>query len=102
MESLGKILMESLLTEPSKKVKILKESEEDVRKVKDCLDDVDIITALEGDTLMIEDEYDWAKVKELAEDFSRSQGFYGRLLRDMINYEESVGGPENIEYPVYM
>ena len=51
---------------------------------------------------MIEDEFDWKKVKELAADFARSQGFYGRLLRDMTEYEESVGGAENIEYPIYM
>ena len=102
MEKITKTLLESLNTEPTKDIKIMKESEEDIRKVKECLDDVDIICALEGDTLMIEDEFDWEKVKEIAADFSRSQGFYGRLLRDMTEYEESVGGPENIEYPIYM
>lgn len=80
----------------------LKEAEDTVHKVKDCSDDVAMIMALEGDTLMIEDASDWEKVKDLAKDFARSQGFYGRLLRDMLDYEESVDGPENIEYPVYM
>ena len=102
MEKITKTLLESLNSEPIKEIKIVKESEENVHKVKDCLDDVDMITALEGDTLMIEDEFDWEKVKELAADFARSQGFYGRLLRDMTEYEESVGGAENIEYPIYM
>ncbi len=102
MGKLGKTLIESISAEPTKEIKIIKESEGDVHKVKECLDDIDMITALEGDTLMIEDEFDWEKVKELAADFAMSQGFYGRLLRDMTEYEESVGGPENIEYPIYM
>ena len=73
MEKITKTLLESLNSEPTKEIKIVKESEENV-----------------------------LKVKELAADFARSQGFYGRLLRDMTEYEESVGGAENIEYPVYM
>ena len=64
MEKITKTLLESLNSEPTKEIKIVKESEENVHKVKDCLDDVDMITALEGDTLMIEDEFDWEKVKE--------------------------------------
>ena len=73
MEKITKTLLESLNSEPTKEIKIVKESEENVHKV-----------------------------KELAADFARSQGFYGRLLRDMTEYEASVGGAENIEYPIYM
>ena len=64
-------------------------------------DDVDLIMALEGDTLMIEDMDDWNRILLLAKDFSRSQGFYGRLLHSMNEYEQEVGA-ENIEFPIYM
>ena len=80
---------------------ILKESEEDIHRVKDCLDDVDLIGALEGDTLKIEDQFDWDRVKELVKDLSSSQGFYGRLLRQMNEYEEEVGR-DGMEFPIYM
>jgi len=76
--------------------------EDNVCRVKDCLDDVDLISALEGNTLKIEDQFDWERVKEVASEFSQSQGFYGRLLRDMIELEEAYGSAESIEYPVYM
>lgn len=101
MEKITKTLLESLNSEPTKEIKIVKESEENVHKVKDCLDDVDIITALEGDTLMIEDMDDWNRILLLAREFSSSQGFYGRLLHSMNEYEQEVGA-ENIEFPIYM
>ena len=101
MEKITKTLLESLNSEPTKEIKIVKESEENVHKVKDCLDDVDIITALEGDTLMIEDMDDWNRILLLAREFSSSQGFYGRLLHSMNEYEQEVGA-ENIHLPIYM
>lgn len=66
-------------------------------RLKDSKNDVDIIVALEGDTLIVEDLEDWNKLKELAYDFSRSQGFYGRLYMDMIEAEESG----EISFPIY-
>ena len=59
-------------------------------KLKDGKNDVDIIVALE----------DWDKLKAIAYDFSFSQGFYGRLLRDMMETEDYYGR-KNIEFPIY-
>lgn len=82
-------------------INVIKEDVDTVIRVKDCVDSVDLINALEGDSLKIEDKFDWEKVKELARDFASSQGFYGRLLRDMIEYEESVG-EDGMEFPIIM
>lgn len=99
MSKIGNSILESINVEPkNKEIKKLTEDVDTVHRVKDCHDDVDLIMALEGDTLMIEDMDDWNRVLELAKDFSRSQGFYGRLARDMIEMEESEG----ISFPVYM
>ena len=49
-------------------------------RVKDCKEDLDMILAIEGDVLLVEDMEDLNRVKELAKGLSRSQGFYGRLL----------------------
>ena len=49
-------------------------------RVKDCKEDLDMILAIEGDVLLVEDMEDLNKVKELAKGLSRSQGFYGILL----------------------
>lgn len=80
---------------------VIKEDVETVHKVKDCKDDVELITALEGDTLQIEDLEDWDRVKNLAREFASSQGFYGRLLRDMSEYEEMTGR-DDMEFPINM
>ena len=82
-------------------INVIKEDVDTVTRVKDCVDSVDLICALEGDSLKIEDKFDWEKVKDLARDLASSQGFYGRLLRDMIEYEESVG-EEGMEFPIIM
>ena len=53
--------------------------------------DLEIILGLECSGLTIEDMEDWNRVKDLAKDLSRSQGFYGRLYRNMENFEEEYG-----------
>ena len=80
----------------------LKESEDNIIRVKDCPGDVDLIMAIEGDTVKVEDAADWERVKDLARDFSRSQGFYGRLLRNMNEFEESYEGAEDLPFPIFM
>lgn len=49
-------------------------------RMKEATDIVDIINELEGGELIIEDFDDLEGLKNLCRDFSRSQGFYGRLL----------------------
>ena len=75
----------------------LNEDENTVHKMKDCTDDVEVIMALEGDTLELDDMEDWNRLKELAKSLSRSQGFYGRLLANMEEVEE-----EDLEFPIYL
>lgn len=75
----------------------LNEDEDTVHKMKDCTDDVEVIMALEGDTLELDDMEDWNRLKELAKSLSRSQGFYGRLLANMEEVEE-----EDLEFPIYL
>lgn len=66
------------------------------------MDTVDIITELEGGELTIADVEDWNAVKSVASDLQNSQGFYGRLLRDMLEAEEEFGGVENLPFPITM
>lgn len=66
------------------------------------MDTVDIITELEGGELTIADVEDWNAVKSVASDLQNSQGYYGRLLRDMLEVEEEFGGVENLPFPITM
>lgn len=67
-------------------------------KMKECTDSVEIIIELEGGELVIEDEKDLKRLKDLCREFAYSQGFYGRLLRDIEDAEESG----EIEFPIVM
>ena len=75
----------------------LNEDEDTVHKMKDCTDDVEVIMALEGDTLELDDMEDWNRLKEIARGLAGSQGFYGRLLANMEEVEE-----EDLEFPIYL
>lgn len=77
--------------------KKLNEDEDTVHKMKDCTDDVEVIMALEGDTLELDDIEDWNRLKEIARGLASSQGFYGRLLANMEETEE-----EDLEFPIYL
>lgn len=66
------------------------------------MDTVDIIMELEGGELTIADVDDWNTVKAIAGDLQTSQGFYGRLLRSMLDAEEEFGGVENLPFPITM
>lgn len=79
------------------KEKELKEDEENIVKMKECTDDIEVITALEGDTLELDDMEDWNRLKELANSLASSQGFYGRLLANMKEVNE-----EDLEFPIYL
>ena len=68
--------------------------------MKDCVTDVDVIIELEGGELIIEDVEDWVRLKAIAGTLAQSQGFYGRLLRDMRDAENEYGGKENLPYPL--
>ncbi len=67
-------------------------------RMKECTDTVEIIMELEGGELVIEDKKDLERLKNLCREFAYSQGFYGRLLRDIEDAEE-LG---NIEFPIVM
>lgn len=71
------------------------------RKTSD-MDTVDIVMELEGGELTIADVEDWNAVKSVASDLQNSQGFYDRLLRDMLEAEEEFGGVENLPFPITM
>lgn len=75
----------------------LTEDEDNVHKMKECTDDVEVIMALEGDTLELDDMEDWNRLKEIARGLASSQGFYGRLLASMEETEE-----EDLEFPIYL
>ena len=75
----------------------LNEDEDNVHKMKECTDDVEVIMALEGDTLELDDMEDWNRLKEIARGLASSQGFYGRLLASMEETEE-----EDLEFPIYL
>lgn len=47
------------------------------------MSELDIILDIEGGELKIEDKDDLQVVKDLCKKFAMSQGFYGRLLRDL-------------------
>ena len=66
------------------------------------MDTIDIIMELEGGTLVIEDVEDWDRVKKIAENLSTSQGFYGRLLASMEEFEEYNDIEDTDLYPLYM
>ena len=66
------------------------------------MDTVDIVMELEGGELTIADVDDWNKVKSVADSLKGSQGFYGRLLRSMLESEEEFGGIENLPFPITM
>lgn len=65
-------------------------------KIKE-LDTVGIIMELEGGELILEDTEDLETLKNVCREFAGSQGFYGRLLRDL----ESLN-VEDIEFPVVL
>lgn len=52
------------------------------------MDDVDLIIALECNEVVVSTMEDWGRIKKLAKRFSASQGFYGRLLKQMEDFEE--------------
>ena len=81
----------------SESKKELKEDEENIHKMKDCTDDVEVIMTLEGDTLELDDIEDWNRLKEIARGLAGSQGFYGRLLANMEEVEE-----EDLEFPIFL
>lgn len=64
-------------------------------RMKDCTDDVDVINALEGDVLVLEDIEDWNRLKALVRGLAPSQGFYSRLYAEMNEYPE-----DQLEFPM--
>ena len=68
-----------------------------IKKVSE-MDTVDIIMELEGGELVLQDKEDWDTVKALAKELSPSQGFYGRLFRDMTEYENEY----ELNFPIVM
>lgn len=66
------------------------------------MDDISIIMEIEGGSLEIEDAEDWYRVKDIAENLSTSQGFYGRLLAGMEEFEEYNDIESEETYPLYL
>lgn len=92
---------DSVKIEESKSVKTEAVNKTEMQKTSE-LSDIEIIENLEGGELVITDVADWDKVITIASDLSLSQGFYGRLLRDMKEAEEDYGGKENLPFPITM
>ena len=65
-------------------------------KIKE-LDTVGIIMELEGGELILEDTEDLETLKNICREFARSQGFYGRLLRDLESLDI-----KDIEFPIVL
>ena len=71
--------------------------------MKKNMTDIDIILELEGGELVIEDNIDWQRVKNLAHSLSYSQGFYGRLYRQMCEFEnECLETDGEMLFPILM
>lgn len=71
--------------------------------MKKTMTDIDIILELEGGELVIEDNIDWQRVKNLAHSLSYSQGFYGRLYRQMCEFEnECMETDGELSFPILM
>lgn len=65
--------------------------------------DIDIILELEGGELVIEDNIDWQRVKNLAYSLRYAQGFYGRLYRQMCEFEnECLETDGEMPFPILM
>lgn len=62
-------------------------------KMKECVDTVDIICQLEGGELIVEDADDLNRLKSLCAELMYSQGFYGRLYRDIVDNEDYIEFP---------
>lgn len=63
-------------------------------------DYIDIIMELEGGELVIEDYDMWDRVKDLCYSLASSQGFYGRVYRDMCDFELNCDG--ELPFPIVM
>ena len=64
------------------------------------MDTIDIIMALECGELIIDNYEKWEKVKDVASSLASSQGFYGRLLEQMEEFENSYVLEDY--FPIYM
>lgn len=64
------------------------------------MDTIDIIMALEGGELVVNNYEEWDKVKDVASSLASSQGFYGRLLEQMEEFENSYVLEDY--FPIYM
>lgn len=64
------------------------------------MDFIDIIMALEGGELVINNYEEWDRVKNIALSLASSQGFYGRLLEQMEEFENSYVLEDC--FPIYM
>lgn len=64
------------------------------------MDMIDIIMALEGGELVVNNYEEWEKVKDVASSLASSQGFYGRLLEQMEEFENSYVLEDY--FPIYM
>jgi hypothetical protein len=53
------------------------------KSVSDCNDTLDIVLELEGGELVINTMEELNQLKSVCRTFASSQGFYGRLLRDL-------------------
>lgn len=59
-----------------------------MKTVSQCNDVVDLIIGLEEEELKVNTIEELERVRNLCRDLSTSQGFYGRLLRDLQKIDE--------------
>lgn len=60
--------------------------------------EVEIIMELEGGELIVNDNEELEILKNLCKKLASSQGFYGRLLRDILQAEQNG----EIEFPIIL
>lgn len=60
---------------------------ENIKTISQCKDELDIILQIEGGAVKVENLEELKVVKVLCQKLSMSQGFYGRLLRDLEEIE---------------
>ena len=64
------------------------------------MDAIDIIMELEGGELVVNNYEEWERVKDVASSLAQSQGFYGRLLEQMEEFENNYVLEDY--FPIYM
>lgn len=61
---------------------------------------IDIIMAIEGGELEVTNYAEWIRVKDIVTELAKCQGFYGRLLTGMKDFERAHNMRSQYIYPI--